>query len=351
MIDTDQKLAPLLPKLQKADWIAVDTEADSLHAYPEKLCLIQVSIAGADELVDPLSAMNLTPVLEAFQKHELIFHGADYDLRLLRKNCGFVPSAIFDTMLASRLLGCREFGLINLVSKYLGVTLEKGPQKANWAQRPLTPRMEAYAQNDTRYLKSLADILSAELREKGRLSWHQESCASLIADCAQIRPTDPDVVWRVKGSHRLDPRALSVLRELWRWREAEAIGANKPPYFVLPPETMVDLSEAAFVSGPVKEIIPRHISHRRREGIMAAVAAGLATKTPPGHLKTTPYRQTETEKRRMNDMEQRRNHHAEELGLDPTIIASRAMLVLLAKDWEAHQNELMQWQRDLLRGS
>src|SRR5262245_2193676 len=122
--------------MRAAKWIALDTEADSLHAYPEKLCLIQISIAGGDELLDPLSALDLTPAFAVFRDHALILHGADYDLRLLRKSCGFVPTAIFDTMLASRLLGCREFGLNNLVAKYLAVTLEKGPQKANWAQRP-----------------------------------------------------------------------------------------------------------------------------------------------------------------------------------------------------------------------
>ena len=114
-----------------------------------------------------------------------MLHGADYDLRLLRKSWDFVPDKIFDTMLASRLLGCREFGLTSLVSKYLGVALEKGPQKANWARRPLTPRMEAYACNDTRYLKPLADLLLAELEAKGRLGWLRESCARLIEDCAQ----------------------------------------------------------------------------------------------------------------------------------------------------------------------
>src|SRR5580765_7738674 len=143
--------------LHQADWI----EADSLHAYPEKLCLLQISIAGEDELLDPLSSMDMRPALEILRQRELIIHGADYDLRLLRKCCDFVPSAIVDTMLASRLLGGREFGLTHLVSKYLGVPLEKGPQKANWARRPLTPRMEVYARHDPRYLKPLADLLLA----------------------------------------------------------------------------------------------------------------------------------------------------------------------------------------------
>ena len=116
MIDTEERLEAFLPQLRAADWIALDTEADSLHAYPEKLCLIQVSITGSDWLVDPLSKIQLGPLLEVFRQHALILHGADYDLRLMRRDCEFVPTRIFDTMLAARLLGCREFGLGSLVS-------------------------------------------------------------------------------------------------------------------------------------------------------------------------------------------------------------------------------------------
>jgi len=350
VIDTDQKLKEFLPQMRAAEWLALDTEADSLHAYPEKLCLIQVSIPGVDQLLDPLTSMDLGPAFEAFRKHELILHGADYDLRLLRKTCGFVPKAIFDTMLASRLLGCREFGLNNLVSRYLGVTLEKGPQKANWAQRPLTTRMLEYARNDTRYLRPLAEILKAELRQKHRLDWHTEWCDSLIKDCAQIRPTDPDVVWRVKGSHRLRSPALGVLREIWHWREKEAVGANKPPYFVLTPETMVDLAEAAVEARPLKDILPRHISPRRRQGILKAIETGLGIDKLPGIIRPAPYRQSETEKKRMQELERRRDGRGAELGIDPTLLASRAMLVLLAKDWDKHHEQLMKWQRELLAG-
>ena len=112
--------------LHAADWVAVDTEADSLHAYPEKVCLIQISTVLGDKLVDPLARVNLAPLFEALSGHELIMHGADYDLRLLRKHHEFVPSGIFDTMLAARLLGLRQFGLSHLVENYLGVKLKEG---------------------------------------------------------------------------------------------------------------------------------------------------------------------------------------------------------------------------------
>ena len=130
VIDTDAKLAALLPAIKSATWLALDTEADSLHAYPEKVCLIQISTAAGDELIDPLGEINLDPLLDALNAHELIMHGADYDLRLLRKHHEFVPSAIFDTMLAARLLGERQFGLSSLVEKFLGVKLDKGFAKS-----------------------------------------------------------------------------------------------------------------------------------------------------------------------------------------------------------------------------
>ena len=349
MIDTDEKLAGFLPGLRQANWVALDTEADSLHAYPEKLCLIQISIEGEDALVDPLARMDLEPILEELRHHELIMHGADYDLRLMRKGLNFVPTAIFDTMLASRLLGIREFGLNNLVWRFLNVRLEKGPQKANWARRPLTERMAEYARNDARYLNQVADTLRDQLRQKGRLEWHREMCETLIKDCAQLRSPDPEAVWRVKGSHQLSPTALAVLRELWHWREHEAIKSNRPPFFILPPDTMVHLAQHAISSSGVEtRHLPKHLSPRRREGIIKAVAKGLAAKELPGIIRNSPYRQSESEKRRMHDLERRRDRAAAELGIDPTVIASRAMLVLLAKDWEAHQSELMKWQRELL---
>ena len=153
MIDNELKLYELVTRLHNTPWIALDTEADSLHAYPEKICLIQITTPHGDELIDPLASIDLAPLLKALGEHELIMHGADYDLRLFRKHHGFVPEAVFDTMLASRLLGQTQFGLTNLLAQYLNVTLDKGSQKADWAKRPLTERMEEYART-TRIISS-----------------------------------------------------------------------------------------------------------------------------------------------------------------------------------------------------
>lgn len=350
MIDNDQTLKEFLPQLHAAAWVALDTEADSLHAYPEKLCLLQISIVDLDKLIDPLTKIDLAPLWPVLKRHEIILHGGDYDLRLLRKNHGFVPDKVFDTMLASRLLGDKEFGLVNLVKNYLGITLEKGSQKADWARRPLTQRMEDYARNDTHYLKPLSDILRQKLVEKNRLSWHQESCDLLITECSIPAKPEPDLVWRIKGSHTLDRVGLAVLRDLWKWREQEAVGANKPPFFVLAHEVLIDLATAASQNRSIEDILPRHLSPRRREGLKRAIDAALAL-TPDEHPhfhRPTFRRQTEPERKRFEVLEKRRNKCAAELCIDPTLIASRATLLMLASDWDQHQIELMQWQKTLL---
>jgi ribonuclease D len=350
VIDSEHKLAAFLPVLRAAPWVAVDTEADSLHAYPEKVCLIQISTISGDRLVDPLARLNLDPLLEALTGHQLIMHGADYDLRLLRKHHEFVPSAIFDTMLGARLLGLRQFGLGHLVEEFLGVKLEKGPQKANWALRPLTERMERYARNDTHHLKPLADCLKSQLEAKGRLGWHQESCARLIQDSTLHRPADMDAVWRLKGSHLLERPALAILRELWRWRETEAVGANKPPFFVMSHQALVDIAAAAAAAKPIEPFLPRHISERRAEGLRRAIdrGQGLAPDHHPKPLRRVSRRPSEGEKRRFADIQKRRDTNATALGIDPTLIASRGMLSDLAYDWDKHASELMNWQRELL---
>ncbi len=337
--------------MKAAAWLAIDTEADSLHAYPEKVCLIQISTTEGDRLLDPLAAIDINPFLDALVGRELIFHAADYDLRLLRKHHEFTPSVIFDTMLAARLLGERQFGLSSLVEKFLGVKLDKGSQKADWARRPLTEKMEVYARNDTHYLKPLEEKFKAELRAKGRLAWHQESCARLIVDCSQPVVVNEDEIWRIKGSTFLDRPALAVLRELWHWREQEALAANRPPFFVLAHEKMVEIAMAVAEKKPVDHLIPPRIHPRRKESLQAAIRAaqGVPPEKFPEKIRHRSQRPTEAEFRRFREMEKRRDKHAHELGIDPTLIASKSVLGDLARDWDKYAAELMKWQRELLK--
>lgn len=341
----------LADKLRQGPWVAMDTEADSLHAYPEKICLIQISHPGGDVLVDPLAGLNLRPLWEALAGRELIMHGCDYDLRLLRRSFDYLPGAVFDTMLAARLLGYPAFGLSDLVAEHLGVHLEKGPQKANWGLRPLPSHMERYARNDSRHLKALEAILRAELEQRGRLEWHREMCARLVEQSAVEPAPDPDTLWRVKGCGQLDRRGLAVLRAVWHWREHEAVSANRPPFFIFSTDALVTLAALAAAGRGFEPLIPRRFSPARRERLRQAVQHALQLpleKCPLPASRRPSLRLTAQQRRRMNELQQRRDEQAARLQLDPTLIAPRATLVALATDGEAARRQLMQWQQQLL---
>lgn len=352
MIDTQQGLAEVVSAVSRADWVALDTEADSLYAYPEKLCLIQCSLPDRDEIIDPLSGLELKPFLESVGLRECILHGADYDLRLLQRSVGFLPPRVFDTMIGAQLLGYEELSLERLAKRLLGLTLEKGPQRANWAKRPLTPKMIDYAHNDTRYLKPISDHLKEELKTRGRLDWHEESCRRLVEDCAQPREVEEGRYRRLKGASKLDASGLAVLRELWRWREKEALRVGSPPYFILAHESMVAVSAAAG-NGEVTALLPKRFPAHRRRGLQAAVARGLVAK-PESEVHPRSRRSPQlsrAQKGRFQELQTTRDRNAKELGIDPSLIASRATLVALASDWSKHEGRLMSWQRGLLNGS
>lgn len=346
VIDSPERLAEALSELEHASWLAMDTEADSLHAYPEKLCLLQLSHPGGELLVDPLAGLDLQPLLRLLARHQLILHGGDYDLRLMYRTWQFVPAAIFDTMSAARLVGCRRFGLTDLVHKFLGLTLEKGPQKANWGQRPLTPRMTAYAEADARYLKPLEEKLTAELVQLGRLEWHREVCSRIVQEATRPSRTDPDLVWRIRGSNTLDRLALGVLRSIWQWREQEAIRANRPTFHVLNHETLVDLAAAAARWGAVPHQLPRHLTPRRRQGLVKAIeeALSLPPSQLPEKLRTEHKRLPLSVGRRATQLRERRDRRAADLNLDPSFLASRGQLLELAASGDWTRTSLMRWQ-------
>ncbi len=350
VINTETALRDFLPELHQAEWIAVDTEADSRHAYPEKVCLLQFGIASGDYLVDPLAGFDLGPLWDELHGRELLLHGADYDLRLLRRQYGFIPRAVFDTMLAGRLVGNTAFGLRDLALKYLGVALEKGSQTANWGRRPLTPRMEQYARNDTHHLKALVDVLRKELETLGRMEWHRETCQRLVRDAAQPVEVDREDLWRIKGSSKLRPRGMAVLQKLWLWREQEAIASNRPPYFILPHEILVQLAEEAERYPDRHPRVPRFLTSRRKAGAQMALEDGLGVPDDecPRPLARRGRRASDQDMQRFEKLKQRRDEQAAKLQLDPTLIASKAELMALAQDDEEATAALMFWQRELL---
>jgi ribonuclease D len=348
VIATDAQLSTLLPQIEKVSRVAIDTEADSLHCYREKLCLLQISLPGRDEIVDPLAPdVDLAPLRTALEQKEIVLHGADYDLRLLRRNMNFVPREIFDTMIAARLIGIREFSLAALVKRYFEIELAKGSQKANWAKRPLPERMAEYAINDTRYLLPLAEILEKALHLHDRLEWFRQSCRRALDLAATDRARDVDEAWRISGAGALRGLEAAVLRELWNWREREAEAADRPPFHILQNRELIE-SAKKFAAGAVADY--KHFSDRRRRAFRESAerALQLPEKDWPIKPRRTGTRPTAEVVRRTEKFRQDRDRAAKDLDLEPSFIAPRASLEAIAADQTRSDALLVPWQRELL---
>jgi ribonuclease D len=347
LIATDAGLADLFGQIESVDRVAIDTEADSLHCYREKLCLLQISVPGQDHMVDPLTDLSFEPLFALLEKKEIVVHGSDFDMRLLRRAFGFKAHRIFDTVIAARLLGIQEFSLAALVKQHFGVELVKGSQKANWAQRPLPSRMVEYAINDTRYLLPLADRLETELKKVERFDWFEQSCERAIEQAAVDRTRDADQIWRISGSGALRGCATAVLRELWRWREKEAEAADRPPFHILQNRELLNAAES-FAEGHIADY--RHFSSRRRQAFREAAERGtqMAEADWPVARSRFGTRPSNEIVRRVEQLKHRRDRKAAELGLEAAFVAPRTTLESIATDEHRAASLLVPWQRQLL---
>ncbi len=354
LIATDARLTELVKNIDVADRVALDTEADSLHSYREKLCLLQISVPAAvsargynDFIVDPLAGLDLEPLRQALEPREIVLHGADYDLRMLQRGLNFTAHTIFDTLIAARLLGIREFSLAALVKRYFGLELPKGSQKANWAKRPLPARMAEYAINDVHYLLALAEKLEAELDACERRDWLCQSCRRAIEQAAVARARKQDEFWRVRGSGSIHGRPAAVLRELWQWREQEAEMADRPPFHILQNENLLNAA-VSVASGSVPDY--KHFSPRRRQAFREAARLGLAVPESDWPVLSRRFgtRPTAEMVRRTEELRQRRDKSAKELGLESSFIAPRGTLEAIAADHARAASLLVPWQRELL---
>lgn len=341
--------------------LALDTEADSLHHYPEKVCLVQLSFGGADHLVDPLAGVDLAPLGRVLGDAAVtkILHGSDYDLRVLQRDFRLELVGLFDTMIAARLTGERAFGLAALLETHFGITLEKKFQRADWSRRPLTPEMETYAALDTRHLEALAERLAEQLRRLGRTAWAEEEFRAL--ECVRWSDPDPEnAVRRVKGSATLDRRERAVLRELIRMREAEARRRDRPPFRILSAEHLLQVArarpETPAALRSIRELPRSWTSGGHARSLHEAVRRGLDL--PEDQLqeprRPRPRRKLSSRQElRLRKLRDARNELAEKLDVEPGLVAPRDALkdiVLRLEEGRPVETPLLRsWQLGLLR--
>jgi ribonuclease D len=340
IITRAQDLEALAEDLLKEDVVAFDTEADSFYHYFDKTCLVQVATRDHAWLVDPLALggpAKLAPLGPVFAspRVRVLFHAAEYDLFILKRDCGFSFSNLFDTMVSAQLLGYPAVGLAALVEHHFGVRLPKDEQRSDWSRRPLRDKQLQYAVSDVLYLIRLAEAIEKELENKGRLRWAMDEFDALTRRAWPDREFDALGYLRIKGAKSLEPVPLSVLRELFLVRDARAREIDRPPFKVLGNRTLFDLvkiqprtrEELGRIKG-ISELIVR----RMGTDLLSAIKKGV--KNPHGPIPkaqgTSRRRMDRRTERRLATLKAWRTPRAKNLGLDPGVLCPNASLEAIA---------------------
>jgi len=336
-LDKPADVDRFLSEISDVTELALDTEGASFHRFLDRIYLLQLSTRDRSAIIDPLpvgSPARLGALLES-KSVEVVFHDADYDLRLLHQDYGWHVANIFDTRIASQLLGIKSFGLAALLEQFFDVKLDKKHQRADWSMRPLTRDMLEYAAQDTRYLLQLKDHMKGELERRGRLHWAQEEFARLEGTRWDAEEAMEGFL-RLKGARDLTRPELAVLRELVHWRDTVAAQLDRATFRVMGNEVLLDLSrkpprsvsELSAIKG-----MPKGMIDRAGPDIIAAVRRGL--EVPEADLPRFPKGQRWNKDREFDARVVRlkgvRDEVARALDLDPGVLCSRERLENIAR--------------------
>jgi ribonuclease D len=356
LVQSQPELESLFARLRGAPLLAVDTEAASFHRFIDRVYLLQISSRDETAVVDPLAIESLAPLAEVLADPavEIVFHDADYDLRLLDREYGFRATNVFDTRVAAQLLNEPGVGLAALLEKYLGVRLDKRFQRADWSARPLSPEMLEYAASDTRHLPELRDILKGRLEAQGRLAWAEEEFALLDELRWSAQDSEPGYL-RLKGAKALKGRELAILRELFEWREGVAQRSDRATFRILNNEPMLAIARQPPADVAALKAIPgigSEQAERRGREILAAVKRGLEiperdlprVERPPRKAFDPAF------EARLERLKSARNRLAVQLDLAPGVLCPNGTLEAIARANPASMEalaalpELRRWQ-------
>ena len=359
-LDTASAVATFASEITGAPSIALDTEGASFHRFVDRVYLMQLSTRTATAIVDPLPTGDLSSLRPLVENPaiEIVFHDADYDLRLLRQDYGWATRHIFDTRIAAQLLGYKAFGLAALLDQHFGIALDKKFQRADWSLRPLSEGMLQYASQDTMYLLALRDILHGELSAKERLTWAAEEFARL--EQTQWAAEDASQLYlKVKGARDLKRRELAVLRELVPWRDGVAKELDRSTFRVVSNDVLLEICRVQPTTRQALGVIkgmPRGVLDQRGEIVLACVARAMAhdEASLPKFPKAPRWEKDPEFDDRAAQLRAVRDEVATSLALDPGVLCSREKLETIARRLPTTIDELYEtpdlrrWQADLL---
>jgi ribonuclease D len=244
LITKTDDLKPLVERLSKEAFVAVDTEFMRENTYWPELCLIQVASREEAAAIDPKAdGIDLKPLLDLFVKDEnvlKVFHAGGQDLEIIHNLTGKVPHPLFDTQIAAMALGHGEqIGYSNLIESLLGHSLDKGARFTDWSRRPLDKRQIDYAIADVTHLAAVFPRMVEKLKKTGRGAWLDEEMERLADPSSFAFP--PEDAWKRLKLPSRNPLVLGRLKALAAWRETEARTKNLPRGRIIKDDTLNEI--------------------------------------------------------------------------------------------------------------
>ena len=352
LLTTSHQVSDLASTLMREPRIAVDTESNSMHRYPERVCLVQVATSSKVYLIDPIAVDDMQPLGEVLADDRVgkVIQAADNDIRCLDREWGFRIRNLFDTSIAARFVGMTQIGLSALIKDLLGVEVPKSAriQKSDWSHRPLTQEALDYAATDVWYLLSIQKLLENRLETLSRSSWVSEEHARL-EEVRYVAP-DPETAYlSMKGSRRLNGQAKAILKRLFMLREVEARRRNLPPYYVLPHETLIHLASNPTADLAQLPSLRKQVDSSFGKLLSSALRLGLADPPIGNQVRydREPPKQVEID--RLQALKKWRANLGMQLSIDPSLVWPMASLERLGKSPDTLSSELQspevrQWQ-------
>lgn len=239
--------AELAAALHEAPWIGLDSEGNSMFAYRERVCLIQLNVGGALWIIDPLaldSREAFAPLAAALADPtvRIWLHGGGNDVAGLERDFGLRFANVFDSQQAASFLGWQRTGYAAVVEAICEVPLAKEHTQYNWGQRPIAAEALRYALDDVIHLPTIGNELLGLIRAAD-LEEELELANRSIAQASAHEPGfDPARMWRLEGATALGPEQAGVLTALYAWRDQKGRELDFPPGRLIANEPLVYLA-------------------------------------------------------------------------------------------------------------
>lgn len=347
-VTTDKELSQVCIELEPCEIIGVDLEADSMHCFLEKICLIQIAGPNQAWLVDPFLINDFSPFSQILENPGIVkvFHGSDFDVRSLDRELSVEIENLFDTEIACRFLNIKARGLGALLKSFFNIDVDKKYQKVDWSKRPLKEEMIAYSVGDVATLVALHDLLKERLEKIGRLAWAQEEFdlqARVKYESNHIRP----LFRRFKGAGKLDNRSLALLEHLLEVRLSQAEKKDLPPFKIMSNQSIMTMVQRRPAS--IDAVLKHRALSRKQAGMygqlcVTAIETALALphRELPSYPKTRMPRKSSRVLGRIDALKKMREAASRSLGMEPGFLINNNMIAAVAAGKPTTPDDLLQ---------